>query len=71
MCFLVYNVHSWIFFKITGQNGCVPVHPVRTAKVPEEILPSTEEVVIMYKKRGEVLLAINVLELIRSYEARI
>ncbi|KAJ7318444.1 hypothetical protein OS493_037967 [Desmophyllum pertusum] len=49
-------VDSWNFHRIPGQNGCVPLENMlrsnRALKIPEELVPTTEEVVRMYEERG-------------------
>ena len=49
-------VDSWNFHRIPGPNGCVPLENMlqsnRAVKIPEELVPTTEEAVRMYEERG-------------------
>ena len=53
---LQHLVNSWNYHRIPGQNGCVPfenmIQSSCAVKLPEELVPTTAEVVRMYEERG-------------------
>ena len=49
-------VNSWNYHRVPGPNGCIPVenmcHSNRAVRIPEELQPTTEEIVRRYEERG-------------------